>query len=189
MLVTSERWAEPSLICTPLTIGGPDGRIHNSLPWTPSLVTKYSAPFTTAILPAEKPPGAQPMLLGLMSATMRVPAAVPSLCHSSAPWTPSLAEKYSVPLTLVRDVGYDPTLPGLISLTMSVPAVVPLLFHSSVPCVPSSAVRNNVPLTLVRLKRFELPLPALMSLTKAVPAAVPSLFHNSSPCVPSPAVK
>ena len=39
-----------------------------------------------------------------MSLTMTVPAAVPSLFHSSRPWMPSLAVKYSVPPTSM-----DPT--------------------------------------------------------------------------------
>ena len=39
---------------------------------------------------------------GVMSLTRTVPAAVPSLFHSSLPCVPSLAVKNSVPLTLVR---------------------------------------------------------------------------------------
>ena len=38
----------------------------------------------------------------LMSLTSTVPAAVPSLFHSSTPCVPSLAVKNSVPLTFVR---------------------------------------------------------------------------------------
>ena len=40
-----------------------------------------------------------------MSLTRTVPAAVPSLFHSSAPFVPSLAVKNSVPLTFVRLLG------------------------------------------------------------------------------------
>ena len=80
-----------------------------------------------------------------------VPAAVPSLFHSSTPCVPSSAAKNSVPLTFVRSLGYELALPGLMSLTRTVPAAVPSLFHSSCPCVPSSAAKNSVPLTFVRL--------------------------------------
>ena len=40
-----------------------------------------------------------------MSLTRTVPAAVPSLFHSSSPVVPSLAAKNSVPLTFVRWMG------------------------------------------------------------------------------------
>ena len=46
--------------------------------------------------------GTSRRLPGLMSLTRTVPAAVPSLFHSSAPLTPSLAVKNSVPSTMVR---------------------------------------------------------------------------------------
>ena len=42
---------------------------------------------------------------GLMSLTRTVPAAVPSLFHSSRPFVPSSAVKNSVPLTSVRLLG------------------------------------------------------------------------------------
>ena len=38
----------------------------------------------------------------MISLTSTVPAAVPSLFHSSVPWVPSLALKNNVPLTFVR---------------------------------------------------------------------------------------
>ena len=81
-----------------------------------------------------------------MSLTRVVPAAVPSLFHSSVPWLPSSAAKNSVPFTFVRLLGEDEALPALMSLTRTVPAAVPSLFHSSVPCVPSLAAKNSVPL-------------------------------------------
>src|SRR5262245_60999743 len=129
-----------------------------------------------------------------MSLTRVVPAAVPSLFHSSTPRRPSSAAIMSVPLTFVRYLGKGKTLLGLgISLTRLVPAVVPSLFHSSRPVVPSSAVKNSVPFTVVRYlgpeRESEPVLSGLMSLTREVPAAVPSLFHSSRPCVPSFAVK
>jgi parallel beta-helix repeat protein len=46
-----------------------------------------------------------PEVPGKMSLTSTVPAAVPSLFHSSPPCVPSLAEKNSVPFTFVRDEG------------------------------------------------------------------------------------
>ena len=87
-----------------------------------------------------------------MSLTRTVPASVPSLFHSSAPWSPSSAAKNSVPFTAVRLSGpYDSrTGSGLMSLTRTVPAAVPSLFHSSAPCAPSLAVKNSVPFTVVR---------------------------------------
>ncbi len=42
-----------------------------------------------------------------MSAISWVPALVPSLDHSSAPLTPSAAEKYSLPLMLASDFGSE----------------------------------------------------------------------------------
>src|SRR5262245_60070145 len=120
---------------------------------------------------------------GLMSLTMTVPCAVPSLFHSSKPCTPSSAVKNSVPLTSVRfpihAAGNPPAGPGLMSLTILVPAAVPSLFHSSRPCTPSSAVKNSVPLRLVRNDGDKGP--ELSPLTGTVPAAVPSLFHSPTP--------
>ena len=86
-----------------------------------------------------------------MSLTRAVPAAVPSLFHSSQPCVPSSAEKNSVPLTFVRSLGSKRAAAGSMSLTRTVPAAVPSLFHSSHPCVPSLAAKNSVPLTFVRL--------------------------------------
>ncbi len=85
-----------------------------------------------------------------MSATMTVPAAVPSLFQISLPCAPSLAMKNSVPPITVRYFGIEPVLPGLMSAIMTVPAVVPSDFQSSSPCVPSLAWKNSVPLKLVR---------------------------------------
>ena len=65
---------------------------HNSYP-VPSLALKYSSLFMTTGLQQdsdEKLP-AEP---DLMSFTITVPEAVPSLFHNSSPLDPSLAEKY-----------------------------------------------------------------------------------------------
>ena len=126
---------------------------------------------------------------GLMSFTRTVPAAVPSVLHSSDP-VPSSAAKKSVPPTLVNPVGLE--LPGrLMSATRTVPLSVPSLLHSSDPPTPSSAAnaRESVPGMFVISRRLELPGPGLMSATRTVPAAVPSLFHSSDPPTPSSAEK
>ena len=80
-----------------------------------------------------------------MSLTRTVPAAVPSLFHSSAPWVVSRATKKRVPLKSVSDELRKTLtaleLPGLMSLTSLVPLLVPSLFHSSTPCLPSLALK------------------------------------------------
>src|SRR6185295_16313573 len=115
-----------------------------------------------------------------------VPADVPSLFHSSAPFGP-VGGKKRVPPTFRSSRGNDPLKPGWISLTCTVPAAVPLLFHSSMPVSPSSEVKNRVP--LMSEKRFplekELALPArVSSLRRKVPGAVPSLLHSPARAVP-----
>src|SRR5947207_15863628 len=102
--------------------------------------------------------GDEEVLPGLMSATIMVPAAVPSLIHNSKPCAPSSASKKSVPLTLVKKKGLGEALSGLMSFTISVPAAVPSLFHSSRPDVGSSAEKKSVPLTLVRLPGNDAPM-------------------------------
>src|SRR5262249_19792556 len=131
---------------------------------------------------------------GSMSATIVVPAAVPSLLHSSRPCTPSSALKNRFPLMLIRS-GEDPSLPGRMSLTIVVPAAEPSLFQSSPPWIPSFAAKYSVPLTFVRYEGSLSPLPGYgggkgsgwMFLTRTVPASVPLLFHSSCP-VKNPAV-
>ena len=86
-----------------------------------------------------------------MSFTSTVPASVPSVCHSSLPFTGSDALKYKLPFTFVRYRGDEPAAPGLISFTRVVPATVPSVFQSSLPATPSFAVKNSVPFTLHRL--------------------------------------
>ena len=122
-----------------------------------------------------------------MSVTMTVPAAVPSLFHSSMPFVPSLAVKKSVPSTFVRLLGLSRRVDVL---DQQVPAAVPSLFHSSyavravvgreeqraVDVRPGSGIRAAAAgvdvLDHARCRR-----------------AVPSLFHSSTPLVPSLAAK
>src|SRR4051812_30038367 len=88
---------------------------------------------------------------GLRSLTRAVPAAVPSLAHSSVPWSRSSAAKNSRPPAAVRWRGYDPAGPGPTSLTITVPAAVPSDFHSSVPVADDLAEKNRVPPAAARL--------------------------------------
>src|SRR5262245_25444069 len=120
-----------------------------------------------------------------MSLTRVVPAAVPSLRHSSRPCTPSSATKNRVPFTTSRIMGSEPlaVMLLLMSVRRVVPAAVPSLRHNSRP-LRSKADKNNVPSTSVRLSGEE-----HSELTRTVPAAVPSLRHNPRPCVPSSAEK
>ena len=123
-------------------------------------------------------------LPGWMSLTRTVPAAVPSLFHSSSPCAAVVGreEQRAVDVRQVAGTGYELPPPGLMSLTRTVPAAVPSLFHSSTPLTPSSAEKNSVPFTFVSRWGSSCRLPGLMSLTRTVPAAVPSLFHSSTPC-------
>ena len=73
-----------------------------------------------------------------MSFTNTVPGSVPSLFHSSAPFVPLFATKYSVVPTAINVFGSEAEL-GLMFFTITVPAAVPSLFQSSAPFVPSSA--------------------------------------------------
>ena len=67
-----------------------------------------------------------------MSFTSTVPAAVPSLFHSSVPLAPSLAREEQRAVDVGQVVGIaSRTLPAWMSLTRTVPAAVPSLFHSS----------------------------------------------------------
>ena len=122
---------------------------------------------------------------GLTSATSTVPAALPSLFHSSVPLpgalVPLLAEKYTVVPSGTRLATLLLLEPGQMSFTSTVPASVPSLFHSSAPMEPPSALKNSVDPAAVMPDGEEAPVPGLMSLTCTVPASVPSLFHSSAP--------
>ncbi len=81
-----------------------------------------------------KPDGKEPApaAVVLMSFTSTVPAAVPSVFQSSAPFTPSLAWKYRTPLRTVKPYGQELAPAAvLMSFTSTVPAAVPSLFQSS----------------------------------------------------------
>ena len=84
----------------------------------------------------------EPAAPALMSLTRTVPAAVPSLFHSSQPWMPSSAEKSSVPPTRRRGSGCSTAAaPWLMSLTSTVPARCRRSSTARWPCAPSSAVK------------------------------------------------
>ena len=123
--------------------------------------------------------------------TRTVPAAVPSLFHSSLP----VSAVVGAEVERAADVGELARAtscrgPGMMSLTRTVPAAVPSLFHSSTPSAPSFGREEE---RAVRRPSgaggIELAGPGRMSLTRAVPASVPSLFHSSTPVAPSLARK
>src|SRR5262249_13232037 len=148
----------------------------SSLPVTPSLAAKYRRlPDTTRpnepLLPGWEPSGP-----GRMSLTTKVPAAVPSLRHSSVPRSAVVARDNRAPLTLTGSRKQRPALPAATSLTRAVPAAVPSVFHSSAPVTPSSAWKNRVPLTTAgRTPAVGLLLTVSPLRTTTVPASVPSL--------------
>ena len=74
-----------------------------------------------------------------MSLTSTVPAAVPSLFHSSLPAASWVALKRQVPLTSVRLRGMALAAPGTMSLTRTVPAGGAVALPQLVPVVPSLA--------------------------------------------------
>src|SRR4051794_13213458 len=117
-----------------------------------------------------------------MSLTMTVPAADPSLFHSSHPWAPSQPGKYMVPLTGVNPLPTDWADAALMSTTMAVLAVGPADRQISRPWVPSSALKYSHPPEAYGLARVAVPTPGLSVLTRTVPAAVPFVFQSwSSP--------
>ena len=105
------------------------------------------------------------------------PQAVPSLCQSSKPWTPSSAARYSCPFRTLAQEWYSdhPSAgPGLMSPTSLVPAVVPSLLQSSWPWTPSSAVKKSVPAISATGCGCESPGPGMTSLTKTASVAAPA---------------
>ena len=77
-------------------------------------------------------PGNDELGPGLMSLTIVVPAAVPSLHQTSVPFTPSSAEKHTSLPRATRYSGSEPSSGvGSMSLTIAVPAAVPSLRQSS----------------------------------------------------------
>ena len=127
-----------------------------------------------------------PPASGLMSLTITVPAAVPSLFHSSRPFVPSSALKKSMPPTAVSAPILLSFKPGAMSFTITVPAAVPSLFHSSRLMLPSASLALKYSVLPTGVKSLKLPdtmLPGLMFLTGTVPAAVPSVFQSTCPLV------
>ena len=112
----TQSWLTPVPVLPRKTILPPAGR---RLVFSEDLVTVVMKP-----LP----------LPGLMSASMEVPAAVPSVVHSSTPWEKSVALNSTLLPNWVKPSGSGvPKWPGKMSLTMEVPAAVPLVIQSSVP--------------------------------------------------------
>ena len=68
-----------------------------------------------------------------MSFTMRVPAGVPSLHHSSVPLVPPKVTKASSLPSGVSSMGAEEGVPGRMSAAIAVPAAVPSLDHNSKP--------------------------------------------------------
>src|SRR5439155_12481827 len=121
---------------------------------------------------------------------------VPSVIHTSTPWPPSSAEKYTALLNTVKPDGEESP-ETLMSFTCTVPNAVPSLFHSSTPLTPSSAEKYKVLLNTVspvgeELRGTWIPpmetVPGAMSLTCTV-LPVTSVFHSSRPLTPSSAEK
>ena len=68
-----------------------------------------------------------------MSLTRTVPAAVPSLFHSSVAVRAVVGREEQRPVHVRQaESGWKPCVPGPMSLTRTVPAAVPSLFHSSI---------------------------------------------------------
>src|SRR5262249_9386064 len=114
---------------------------------------------------------------GQISATMTVPAGVPSLFQSSTPATPSVAANTMPPANAVMPVIEEPVLAvGLMSLTSTVPVAVPSVFHSSAPFVPSLAVKYATEPTTTGVLGEEdaFAISGQMSFTSACVAAVPA---------------
>ena len=83
---------------------------------------------------------------GQMSFTRVVPPGVPSVLHSSAPLTGSIAIKTAkVPSDAAPAPANDDAIPGVMSDTSAVPATVPSVFQSSDPCTPSLASKKRSP--------------------------------------------
>src|SRR5262249_53701414 len=96
------------------------------------LDTPTSLPEKKASEPNDHGAALPPPGPGQVSLTSTVPAGVPSLFHSSSPWTPSSAAKYNMPFTSARPDGFAwHEIEGSRSFTITVPAVVPSLFQSA----------------------------------------------------------
>ncbi len=119
---------------------------------------------------------------GTRSATSVVPAAVPSLRHSSVPFAGVVATNHARPWKATISVIEAPTsLPGTRSTTSRVPAEVPSLTHSSRPTPSRRATKNTRLPTAVNRLGSEFAAPGLASRRRKVPSSVPSVRHGSRP--------
>ena len=153
----------------------------------PSSAPNSSRPPSATTAPAGAVP---PTLLppGRMSATSRVPAAVPSVIQGSRPCTPSSAAKPSVPPRAASAIGAPSAAPGLMSFTSCVPAGVPSVLHSSRPRAAFEAAKKARLPTITAREGSEPPV-AAMSASGRVPAVVPSENQGSCPLEPSSPLK
>ena len=124
-----------------------------------------------------------------MSLTRTVPAAVPSLFHSSRPWVPSSAVKNRMPLD-VGQVVRDGAVGAGVDVLDQVGAgggAVALPQLDAVRAVVGGEVEHAV--DVGQVDEGGAVAAGVDVLDQAVPAVVPSLFHSSRPWLPSLAVK
>jgi hypothetical protein len=118
-----------------------------------------------------------------MFLTRRVPAADPSLFHSSKPWPVWKAAKKRMDPTAVSPAGCESGEPGgrAMSRTRTVPTDDPLLDQSSTPRFPSSALKKTrSPMTASVVGKSMVDAAKVENdAMETVPAAVPSLVHRS----------
>src|SRR4051794_38701618 len=89
--------------------------------------------------------GVDDALPGRRSLSRTVPAAVPSVFHSSVPVAGVDAGNHSSPPTEAQMPGAEPMAPGARSVIIAVPAVVPSLRYSSYPVSGVQLVKYNAP--------------------------------------------
>src|SRR5262245_52785687 len=124
--------------------------------------------------------GLEPDGPGRMSLTRKVPASVPSLCHSSNPALDEATKKILSPsATAPPGEESDVKILGLTSLIKAVPPAVPSVLHGSPRCSASLATKKTTPLTAAKPDGDELDAPGRMSARSAVPSSVPSALHSS----------
>jgi hypothetical protein len=112
---------------------------QSSVPLAPSLAAKYVVP---ARSPNEAEESESPVP-AVRSFTGTVPAAVPSLFHSSRPIVSSSAAKRARLPVPTNGAGIEPVAPAKTSCSRTVPAAVPSLVQGSTPLVPSLAPKNS----------------------------------------------
>ena len=177
---------------------------QSSVPVVPCVAENTVRPFGAAAkldgappFPTVSPP--ETTVPGFMSASIDVPAAVPSVIQSSDPLVPSLARNSARPGAIEKnepgtlDPGTSEPKDGgrvRMSRNSEVPAAVPSVTHNSVPAILLFAENNIRPLP--RSKNPVAPLvlvPAKMSDKSKVPASVPSVIQGSVPVNPLLALK